>query len=58
VVQVNGRRRDQIEVEAGTSEEEVLALARASENVRRHLDGKRVVKEVVVPDRLVNFVVS
>jgi leucyl-tRNA synthetase len=57
VVQVNGRRRDQIEVEAGTSEEELLALARASENARRHLDGKQVVNEVVVPDRLVNFVV-
>jgi leucyl-tRNA synthetase len=57
VVQVNGRRRDEIEVGAGSSEDELLALARRSENVRRHLDGKQVVKEVVVPDRLVNFVV-
>jgi len=57
VVQVNGKRRDQIEVEAGVGEERLLELARASENVRRHLDGKQVVKEVVVPGRLVNFVV-
>jgi leucyl-tRNA synthetase len=57
VVQVNGRRRDEVEAEAGASEEELLGLARASANVRRHLDGKQVVKEVVVPDKLVNFVV-
>jgi leucyl-tRNA synthetase len=34
-----------------------LELARASENVQRHLDGKAIVKEIVVPGRLVNLVV-
>ena len=57
VVQINGKRRDQVEAASGASEAELLELARASDNVRRHLDGKQVVKEVVVPDRLVNFVV-
>ncbi|MEO8092963.1 MAG: leucine--tRNA ligase [bacterium] len=57
VVQVNGKRRDQIQAEVGTSEEELLRLARESEGVRRHLDGKQVVKEVVVPGKLVNLVV-
>ncbi len=57
VVQVNGKRRDQIVTAAGASEAEVLELARGSENVRRHLDGKQVVKEIVVPGKLVNLVV-
>jgi leucyl-tRNA synthetase len=57
VVQVNGKLRDRIEAAADASKEELLALARASENVRRHLDGKEVVKEVVVPGKLVNLVV-
>jgi leucyl-tRNA synthetase len=57
VVQVNGKRRDQIEVAADTPEAELLELARKSENVIRHLDGKQVVKEIVVPGRLVNLVV-
>ena len=57
VVQVNGRRRDQIEAASGASEDELLVLARASDNVRRHLDGKEVVKEIVVPGKLVNLVV-
>jgi leucyl-tRNA synthetase len=57
IVQVNGKRRDQIEVAADTGETELLELAKAGENVRRHLDGREVVKEIVVPGRLVNLVV-
>jgi leucyl-tRNA synthetase len=58
VVQVNGKLRDRIEVESDASEERLLELARESENVQRHLDGKAIVKEVVVPGRLVNLVVK
>ncbi len=57
VVQVNGKLRDRIEAAADASEAELLALARASEKVRHHLDGKDVVKEIVVPGKLVNLVV-
>ena len=57
VVQVNGKLRDRIEAAAEASESELLALARESEKVRRHLDGKEIVKEVVVPGKLVNLVV-
>ncbi len=57
VVQVNGKLRDRIEAAAGAPREELLRLARESEKVARHLDGKDVVKEVVVPGKLVNFVV-
>ena len=57
VVQVNGKLRDRIEAAAEASQEELLALARASEKVRGHLDGKEVVKEIVVPGKLVNLVV-
>jgi leucyl-tRNA synthetase len=57
VVQVNGKLRDRIEAPADAAEAELLELARASEKVRRHLDGKQVVKEIVVPGKLVNLVV-
>ncbi len=57
VVQVNGKLRDRIEVGADTPEEQLIELAKASENVQRHLDGKAVVKEIVVPGKLVNLVV-
>jgi leucyl-tRNA synthetase len=57
VVQVNGKLRDRIEVAVDAPEEELLERARESENVARHLDGKEIVKEVVVPGKLVNLVV-
>ena len=57
VVQVNGKLRDRIEASSGASEEELLALARSSEKVQGHIDGKQVVKEIVVPGKLVNLVV-
>jgi leucyl-tRNA synthetase len=57
VVQVNGKLRDRVEAGVDASEEELLELARASESAQRHLDGKDVVKEIVVPGKLVNLVV-
>jgi leucyl-tRNA synthetase len=56
VVQVNGKLRDRVEASPDTGEDELLQLARASEKVKQHLDGKEVVKEVVVPGKLVNIV--
>jgi leucyl-tRNA synthetase len=57
IVQVNGKLRDQIEAAAATPEAELVRLARESERVRAHIDGREIVKEVVVPGKLVNLVV-
>ncbi len=57
VVQVNGKVRDRMEVEASLSEEELVARARASERVRTHLNGGEPRKTIVVAGKLVNFVV-
>ena len=57
VVQVNGKLRDRLQVAPGTPEDELVALARASERVRAHLDGGEPRKTIVVPGKLVNFVV-
>jgi leucyl-tRNA synthetase len=57
-IQVNGRMRGSIDVAVGATEAEVLEAARAVENVQKHLEGKQLRKEVYVPGRIVNFVVS
>jgi leucyl-tRNA synthetase len=56
VVQVNGRIRDRLHVSPDTPEDELVALAGASERVQAHLDGYEVSRTVVVPGKLVNFV--
>ncbi|HEY5941753.1 MAG TPA: leucine--tRNA ligase [Solirubrobacterales bacterium] len=57
VVQVNGKLRDRIEAPAEAPKEELLRLARESAKVAKHLDGSEIVKEIVVPGKLVNLVV-
>jgi leucyl-tRNA synthetase len=57
VVQVNGKVRDRVEAPTAASKDEILTLARGLPNVQVHIDGKDVVKEIVVPGKLVNVVV-
>ena len=57
IVQVNGKLRDKVEASADAAEDELLELARGSERVRSHIEGRDTVKEVVVPGKLVNLVV-
>jgi len=58
MVQVNGKLRGKIEVAVDASKEVVLAAAKANEAVLKFIDGKELVKEIVVPGRLVNLVVK
>jgi leucyl-tRNA synthetase len=58
VVQVNGRVRDRLNVPAKASQSDIEALARGSEAVKRHLEGKPIRKVVVVPGKLVNIVAA
>jgi leucyl-tRNA synthetase len=57
VVQVNGKLRGKFETPLGLEREALIEHAEALENVRSHLATAEVVKVIVVPDKLVNFVV-
>ncbi|WP_320671916.1 leucine--tRNA ligase [Patulibacter defluvii] len=57
VVQVQGKVRDRLTAPVSASREQLEELALASDKVRAHLDGKTVVKVIVVPGKLVNVVV-
>jgi len=58
VVQVNGRVRGRLKVPAGLGENEMVTRAMSEQFVAQHLNGKRVVKHVFVPDKLLNLVVA
>jgi leucyl-tRNA synthetase len=55
-VSINGKKRAEIEVSATASKEEILSLAK--ESVAKWLEGTSLLKEIVVPNKLVNFVVK
>jgi leucyl-tRNA synthetase len=57
-VQVMGKLRATVEAAPGAAADEVIAAAMAEPNVARSLEGRRIVKRIHVPDRIVNFVVA
>lgn len=57
VVQVNGKVRANVQVAVDAEEADVLAAARADENITKHLDGQKEKRAIYVAGRLVNFVV-
>lgn len=58
VLQINGKVRDKLVVPADSSKDELEKIAMESESVQKHIDGKKVVKVICVPKRLVNVVVK
>ena len=58
VVQINGRVKSRVQVESGLGEDELLQRIFADPKVAQLFDGQRVVKRIVVPDKLVNLVVK
>ncbi len=58
VVQVNGKVRAQLAVAADSSKEDILAAAKADAHVQTFTTGNTITKEIYVPGKLVNLVVS
>lgn len=57
VVQINGKVRDKIEVAEDMSQDEMKAIALDSEKTKEYVQGKEIIKVIVVPKKLVNIVV-
>ena len=57
-VQVNGKVRDTIKVRTDENKEVVENEAMSANNVKKHLEGKEIVKVIVVPNKIVNIVVK
>ena len=56
-VQVNGKLRGSIKVNDEMNEDDMIKLAKENENVKRFIDGKEIVKTIVIKKRIVNIVV-
>ena len=58
IVQVNGKLRGKIKVSVNSEKDEILAIARAEDNVSKFLQDKDILKEIFIPNKLINFVVK
>ena len=57
-VQINGKLRGTMEVPINTEKEELIRLAKELENINKHIIGKEIIKEIVVPNKIVNLVIK
>lgn len=57
-VSVNGKLRGNIEIDENLSKEEILKLAKQEENVSKYLDNHEIVKEIYVPNKILNIVIK
>ena len=57
-VSVNGKLRATFSVSKDTDKDELLKLAKEQENVIKHIEGHEIVKEIVVPNKIVNIVIK
>ena len=57
-VQVNGKVRGRLKIAVGAKEDDVVQLAQQDPAIAPHLVGKRIVKRIYVPDKLLNLVVA
>ena len=56
-MQINGKVKSVVAMPKGADKETALSLAKADEKIVALLEGKTTVKEIVVPDKIVNIVV-
>ena len=58
IININGKKRGEVEVAPDISKDDLLELVKSAEVTKKWIDGKDLIKEIVVPKKLVNLVVK
>lgn len=58
VVQVNGKVRAKLELDGSENKNKILKLAKANSNVAKFLETKEIIKEIYIPNKIINFVIK
>ncbi|MCK5806859.1 MAG: class I tRNA ligase family protein, partial [Mycoplasmataceae bacterium] len=57
-IQVNGKLRGNIEITGSESKEELIEKSKNVDNVKKYTEGKQIVKEIYIPNKIINLVVK
>ena len=58
VIQINGKTKEVIEVNEQSSEKEVIEKVKNNEKIKKNINGKKILREIYVPGKIVNFVIK
>ena len=57
VVQINGKKRDLLNIDNSLKEEELLKLIYKSDKIKKFLENKKIKKTIYIKDKLINFII-
>ena len=57
-VQINGKVRSVVSISANATKDEIISIAKADEKIKSAIEGKSIIKEIVVPGKIINIVVK
>ena len=58
VVQINGKKRGLLSTTKDIGEKEVVAKAKNIENIRKNLTNKKIIKNIFVKNKVINFIIA
>ena len=56
-VQINGKTREIVEIDKNTEKHEVIQIVKDNEKIKKSIMGKKIVREIYVPGKIVNLVI-
>ena len=58
VIQINGRKRDVLEIKKDTNEEEIMKLINKNAKLNNFIDNKKIIKKILVPNKIINLIIK
>ena len=58
VIQINGKKRDVWEIKKNTNEETIIKLINENEKLNGYIKGKKIIKRILVPNKIINLIVK
>ena len=58
VVQINGKKRDLLEIEKEMNEEELIMLINKNDRINKFIENKKIIKKIYIKNKLINLIVN
>ena len=58
VIQINGRKREVLELEKNTNEDTIMKLIEKNEKLENYIKNKKIIKKILVPNKIINLIIK
>ena len=58
VIQINGRKREVLELEKNTNEDTIMKLIEENKKLEKYIKDKKIIKKILVPNKIINLIIK